>query len=158
MSLKSFLPGLLRARAKITPHFWRSAKLSNPLSSEKQKAQAFMSSDKVVDYKTKVKEKAQREASAYSEAFARTGEAFVRKHFHMSGSEFIDFVKNRKEYPPVKVPFTPFSEPRIPELSQEIWEQMEKNPAYRELLEEDPFAFLIELGKRFNERLSERER
>ena len=116
-----------------------------------------MSPNKVVDYKTKIKQKAQREASAYSEAFSRTGEAFVRKHFQMSGSEFMDFVKNKRRYPLVKVPFTPFSEPKIPELSQEIWEQMERNPAYRELLEEDPFAFLIELGKRFNKRLSEKE-
>jgi hypothetical protein len=117
-----------------------------------------MSKNKVLDYKTKVKEKAQREASAYSEAFARSGKAFIRKHFNMSVSEFMDFVKANKRYPPVKVPFMPFSEPKIPALSQEIWEQMEKNPAFQELLEEDPFAFLIELGKRFNKKLREREK
>jgi hypothetical protein len=114
-----------------------------------------MSRDKVIDYKEKVKQRAQQQASRYSKAFSRSGEAFTRKHFGMSIAEFMDFVKTEKRYPPVKVPFIPSSEHEIPEISLKIWKQMEKNPAYRELLEEDPFAFLIELGKRFNEQLRE---
>lgn len=114
-----------------------------------------MSEDKVVDYKEKVKEIAHRQAAGYRDAFSRTGEKFTKKHFNMSVSEFIEYVRRERKYPPVKVPFTPFGETAIPDLSLEIWEQMERSPVWKEMLEEDPFAFLIELGKRFNKKLEE---
>ena len=114
-----------------------------------------MEKGKVVDFKEKVKEKAQQQADSERDAFARTGEPFTRKHFNMSCAEFLEFVRREKKFPPIRTPFRPFSEPAIPELSLQIWQQMEKDPAYQELLSEDPFAFLIELGKRFNRKLRE---
>jgi hypothetical protein len=117
-----------------------------------------MSQDKIVDFKVKVKEKARENADTERNAFTRTGDPFTRKHFNMSATDFLEFVRKERKFPPIKVPFSPFAEPTIPELSLHIWEQMEKDPAYKELLAEDPFAFLIELGRRFNKKLREEQK
>jgi hypothetical protein len=113
---------------------------------------------KVVDYKSKVKALAQRRADRYREAFGRSGESFTKRHFNLSTSDFIDYVRREKKYPPVIEPFTPFGERNIPDLSIAIWKQMEQHPVWREVLSEDPFAFLIELGRRFNKILSREEK
>ncbi len=109
----------------------------------------------VIDYSKKMKQKIREQADPFRESFERTGAAFIRKHFRLSIPEFIEYVKRERRYPPVEVPFTPFGEAAIPEVTYEIWKEMEAVPAFRELLDEDPIAFLIELGKRFNRKLRE---
>jgi hypothetical protein len=81
---------------------------------------------KIIDYKKTIKEKAQEQASGYNEAFFRTGEGFTQKHFQMSVHEFLEYVKTEKRYPPVKAPFEPFGEKKIPGITIKIWKEMEK--------------------------------
>jgi len=108
---------------------------------------------RVVDMKEKIKSNAMEEADKFRKAFERDGERFLRNHFHMNTSEFMNYVRKYRKYPPVKSPFMPYGNDKIPQLTMKIWKEMEKSEAWREILDEDPFAFMIELGKRFNKRL-----
>lgn len=105
---------------------------------------------RVIDFKEKIKAYAMKEAEKYRKAFEREGDGFIRNYFQMSISEFMYYLKKYRKYPPVKSPFMPYGNKKIPELSMRIWKEMEKSPAWHEILDEDPFAFMIELGKRFN--------
>ncbi len=110
---------------------------------------------KVIDLEQAVASRSRECADSFRASFLKSGDVFTRRHFRMSAHDFLDYLKREERLPPVVTPFKPFGAKRMPRLTQEIWEQMMRQEVYQRLLREDPLAFLLELGRRFNRKLRE---